>query len=235
MPFVSVSFHLPDEISSIAAKANGIATSTAQGNIYTSDDSTVGFLAGETTGAVTGSAAVGYIKVQGGDVTVGGAVGKASANVSSTNVFVEVNKISGTATVNGIVGNESTGAVTNSKYLTGSLGAANATSSNGGTATSYADMVQVQAIHDMLDGFVVKDFYVATMAGAYTIYNYRQLAIMEMYSWASYTFGADVELPYSYGNGVHAGEYAYSAVTSGAYHIYSSASGTFMGIEEVVR
>ena len=222
-------------VGAIAAKANEIATSSAQGHVYTSDDSTVGFLAGETTGAVTGSAAVGYVKVKGGDVTVGGAVGKASANVSLTNVFVEVNKIAGTATVNGIVGNESTGAITNSKYLTGSLGAANATSSNGGSATAYADMVQIQTIHDMIDGFVVKDFYVATMAGAYTIYNYRQLAIMEMYSWATYTLGADIELPYSYGNGVHAGEYVYSAVTTGGYHIYSSASGTFMGIEEVVR
>ncbi|MBR5987670.1 MAG: hypothetical protein IK037_03790, partial [Clostridia bacterium] len=221
-------------VGAIAGSANAIASSTAQGHVYTTDDSTVGFLAGATTGAVTGSAAVGYVKVLGGTVTVAGVVGNASAAVTA-NAFVEVNKIAGTATVNGIVGNGSTGSVTSSYYLAGSLGAANATSNNGGEAENYATMVAIQAIHDMLEHYVVKDFYVATMTSAYTIYNYRQLAIAEMYSWATFTLGADIELPYSYGNNVHAGEYAYANITTGAYHIYASASGTFMGIEEVVR
>ena len=221
-------------VGAIAGSANAIASSTAQGHVYTTDDSTVGFLAGATTGAVTGSAAVGYVKVLGGTVTVAGVVGNASAAVTA-NAFVEVNKIAGTATVNGIVGNGSTGSVTSSYYLAGSLGAANATSNNGGEAENYATMVAIQTIHDMLEHYVVKDFYVATMTSAYTIYNYRQLAIAEMYSWATFTLGADIELPYSYGNNVHAGEYAYANITTGAYHIYASASGTFMGIEEVVR
>ena len=97
-------------------------------------------------------------------------------------------------------------------------------------------MVAIEAIGDMLEHYVAKDYYVGTMAGAYTIYNYRQLAIAEMYSWATYTLGADIYLPYSYGEGDHDGEYFYSAVVAGGHSIYSSVeNGSFMGLEEVLR
>ena len=123
-------------------------------------------------------------------------------------------------------------------------------------ATSYVDMMtdENDTIRNMVIGYVMKDFYVGTiytnetLTYEYTIYTFRQLVIMEMYSWANYTLGADIELPYSYGNAVTAGEFAYATaadVSSGEFDaptidpngntIYSSASGTFVGVEEVVR
>ena len=94
---------------------------------------------------------------------------------------------------------------------------------------------------DILVGYVMKDFYVgAVLQSAYTINNYRQLAIAEMYSWASYSLGADVYLPHSYGEcDSHAGEYAYSQINVGSGNnqkkIYSSAGGLFMGVSEEVK
>ena len=229
-------------VGAIAAVANTIENSTAQGHIYTSNNSTVGFLAGEANGAVTGSAAVGYVQVSGGTVTVGGAVGKANANVTA-DTFVEVNELAtANITAGGIVGSTVGEITVSGAYLEGSLGGADGTVA-GGTATAYAEYLPANAtIRNMVIGYVMKNFYVGTIYAeetltyTYEIKNYRQLVIMEMYSWATYNLGANIELPYSYGNSVHAGEFAYgSGINENGKKIYSSAAGTFMGVEEVVR
>ena len=234
------------KVGSIAAVANGMVDSSAQGYVYVGNDSTVGFLAGETDGVITGSTAVGYVKVFGGTVTVGGAVGSANANVTA-NTFVEVNKIA-TATVaaGGIAGSVGEGEITVAgAYLAGSLGGVNTTVANG-TAKTYAEILAetenegiIYLRDDILAAYVMRGYYVGTMQGSYTISNYRQLAIAEMFSWATYTIGADIYLPFSYGNGVHAGEFTYGAIQGvtgeNAKKIYSSVSGTFMGVTEEVR
>jgi hypothetical protein len=60
-----------------------------------------------------------------------------------------------------------------------------------------------------------------------------------MYGWATYTLGADIELPFSYGNGIHAGESVYGTIQGvtgdNGKKIYSSAAGTYMGVTEEVR
>ena len=102
-------------------------------------------------------------------------------------------------------------------------------------------MVANATIRNMVIGYVMKDYHVGEIDVTeadfekYAINNYRQLAIAEMYSWATYTLGADIVLPYSYGNNVHAGEFAYTAITENGKKIYSSAAGTFMGVTEEVR
>ena len=110
-----------------------------------------------------------------------------------------------------------------------------------GTTTAYADILTAESgaletlRDDILTGYVMKDFYVGSVQDSYTIYNYRQLAIVEMYGWATYTLGADIELPFSYGNGVHAGESVYTAIDENGKKIYSSAAGRYMGVIEEVR
>lgn len=232
------------KVGAIAAVTTTVDNSTAQGHIYVSNESgtsTVGFLVGETSGVVTSSKAVGYVKVLGGTVTVGGAVGSASEAVAA-NTFVEINKLgSANITAGGIVGDGSVD-LTGSSYLAGSLSDANTVIANtGATELSYASILtsedaDIAALRDgILTGFVMKRYYVDQLRAAYTISNYRQLAIMEMYSWATYTLGADIELPYSYGSAVHAGEFAYAAIDENGKKIYSSAAGTFMGVVEEVR
>ena len=101
-------------------------------------------------------------------------------------------------------------------------------------------------IRNMVIGYVMKDYYVGAIDvtnanfDRYTINNHRQLAIAEMYSWATYTLGRDIVIPYTYGSGAHAGEFAYSNApigdNNGARKIYSFVQdGYFMGIEEVVK
>ena len=232
-------------VGAIAGSATEIASSTAQGHIYTTNTSTVGFLAGTTEGEVTDSAAVGYVKIYGSeaiDVTVGGAVGSASEDVEA-DTFVEINKINANAIVTaaGIVGE---GEVTVSgDYLAGSLLGVDANAEGGVAYATY--MAENETIRSMVIGYVMKSYYVGEIDTTeegfeeYTIYSYRQLAIMEMYSWATYTLGADIYLPYSYGNAVHAGEFAYGTIGGvtgeNAKKIYSSAAGTFMGVVEEVR
>ena len=203
------------KVGAIAAKATTIASSTAQGHVYTSNNSTVGFLAGETSGNVTDSIAVGYVKVLGSaaiNVAVNVVVGSTTGTVSGSYAFVEVNAINDSATV-----------------------------ATTGTVTAYADILAAASgaletlRDDILTGYVMKDFYVGSVQAAYTINNYRQLAIIEMYGWATYTLGADIELPFSYGNGVHAGESVYTAIDENGKKIYSSAAGTYMGVTEEVR
>ena len=237
-------------VGAIAGTANAIASSSAQGYVYVKSASTVGFLAGTTTGAVSGSTAVGYVKVLGTatvEVKVGGAVGSANDDVSA-DAFVEINNLNANATVraSGIVAEDGENEITvEGSFLAGSLSGASSTVATG-TSSEYAAYMTANAtIRSIVVGYVMKNYYVGDIDTTaqnfekYTIYNYRQLSIVEMYSWATYTLGADIYLPYSYGNGVHAGEYAYGTIVGStgenAKKIYSSAAGTFMGVTEEVR
>ena len=247
------------EIGSIAATANEIVSSTAQGNIYVSGGTnvapaTVGLLAASTSGEVTDSKAAGYIKVLGGTVTVGGAVGVANDDITAY-TFVEINKLNASAviTAGGIAGSVANGVTVAGTYLEGSFGGldlegSDEVISDGTLAISYADILAetedeaIIALRDeLVSGYVMKGFYVGAVQASYTIKNYRQLAIMEMYSWADFTLGADICLPRSYGNGVHAGEFTYQAINENGKKIYIWSSSddpdddTFMGISEEVR
>ena len=229
----------------VAAVANAIENTTAQGNLYVSGG-TAGFIAAENGGAVESTVAVGYVKVLGGTNVIGGIVGNAKANVEGTS-FVEVNDLGATAITAGGIAGAKTGSATLAGYsLQGSTAGSTITASGfNGTATAYAgensfltsEIASIVTAKTILTNYVMKAYYVGSVTGNYTIKNYRQLKIVEMYSWASYRLGANIYLPYSYGGMEEgAGEYAYSPIDENGKKIISSWAGTYMGVvEEVVE